>query len=97
MGVTTAFGYEQENGNISYILSRDLILDEIEKYLIDRIVPSKVNINIKSESIIDYFSVNKFEQDDSNWRILYMLDGSIRCRRMGSQGEFIYKSNTFIH
>lgn len=95
MSVTTAFGYEQENGSIYYVLSRNLVLDDIERYLIDRILPSKVNINIKSDSIIDYFSINKFKQDNSNWRILYMLDGTIKCRRIGLQGEFIYKSNTF--
>jgi hypothetical protein len=88
---TTAFGYEQENGNIFYSLSHNLILDDIEKYLISRITPSELNINIKSDSIIDYFSHEKYEEDNSNWRILYMLDGTIKCRRKFS-GEFIYKS-----
>jgi hypothetical protein len=91
MDRTTAFGYEQEDGNIHYLLSRELILDEIEKYLISRIVPSKLNITIISDSIIDYFSDKKFEQDKSKWRILYTLDGSVICKKAGSHGEFIYK------
>lgn len=90
---TTAFGYEQENGHIFYSLSQNLVLDEIEKYLISRIIPLELNINIKSDSIIDYFSDAKYEEDNSNWRILYMLDGTIRCRRRRFSGEFIYKSN----
>jgi hypothetical protein len=93
MRITTAFGYEQENGNILYTLSSNLILDDIEKYLIDRIVPLNLNTNIKSDSIIDYFSNKRCEQDDSNWRILYMLDGTIICRRRDSPGKFIYNSN----
>ena len=94
MGGTTAFGYEQENGNIYYLLSRELILDEIEEYLINRIVPSKLNITITSDSIIDYFSDKKFIQDGSKWRILYMLNGSVICKKSGSHGEFIYNKNT---
>lgn len=90
MGYTTAFGYEQEDGNIYYSLSRELILDEIEQYLINRTVPSKLNITIISDSTIDYFSDIKFEQDESKWRILYMLDGSVICKKARSHGEFTY-------
>lgn len=92
MGSSTIFGYEQENGKIYYIVSRELMLEEIEKYLILRKVPGNININKESDSIIDFFSKKKFEQEDSNWRILYMLDGTIKCRRLGSPGEFVYKN-----
>jgi len=95
MNETTSFGYEQENGNIIYTISKELTLDEIEIYLTERVIPCKLNVtmNVKSESITDYFSEKKFEQDKSIWRILYMLDGSTICKRYGSTGRFIYNIN----
>jgi len=92
MGGSVAFGYEQDNGSIIYNLSTELLLDEIELYLIKRETPKKYNYVSKvSVNVIDYFSEKIYEQDDSVWRILYMLDGTIKCKKWGSPGEFIYK------
>jgi len=88
---TTTFGYEQDNGKIQYIIVRYLILDEIEKYLAIRETPTKYNISNESNCILDYFSDTKYNDEESIWRILYMLDGTIRCRKRGSPGEFLYK------
>jgi hypothetical protein len=92
MSVTSAFGYEQENGKIVYNLSFAFILDDIEEYLMNRETPSKYNYTIKeSISIDEYFCQSVYDQDNSIWRILYMLDGTVRCKKNGSPGEFIYK------
>jgi len=88
---STAFGYEKENGTIQYILSHELTLDEIEQYLEERRVPGNININKTSISIIDYFNKNSNELDNTKWRILYMLDGTVICRKWNSIGEFIYR------
>ena len=88
---STAFGYEHENGTVQYILSHELTLDEIEQYLEQRRVPGNININKISPSIIEYFNKNSNELDNTKWRILYMLDGTVICRKWNSIGEFIYR------
>jgi hypothetical protein len=81
MEKTTAFGYELENGSIRYILTNNLILSEIEKYIEKRQVPYTLNNNIISISINDYYNKKSFEVDKSNWRVLYLLDGSTICKK----------------
>jgi hypothetical protein len=88
---TTVFGYEQENNKIQYLITRELMLEDIEKYLAKREVPHHINTSSISPSIVDYFDEKNFNLERSIWRILYRLDGTIVCRKWGSMGEFIYK------
>jgi hypothetical protein len=88
---TTVFGYEQENNKIQYVITRELMLEDIEKYLVKREVPYHINTSNMSASHIEFFDDKTFECDRSIWRILYMLDGTIVCRKWKSPGEFIYK------
>lgn len=85
---TTTFGYEQENGEIHYSISRDLILDEIHHFLIKRKSPSNTVLPVIALSINDYFSEERIQRDYSIWRVLYMLNGKIICRKNGVSGEF---------
>jgi hypothetical protein len=88
MNGTTTFGYEQENGEIHYSISRDLLLDEIQPYLIKRESPSNTTTPVTALSINDYFSNERIQRDHSIWRILYTLNGKIICRKNGISGEF---------
>ena len=89
-----SFGYEQDNGKIFYVLVHNLKIEDVEKYLIKRETPIKFNDSKVLYSIFDYFSKQKYNDEDTEWRILYMLDGTIRCKKNDSIGEFIYKSTT---
>jgi len=88
---STTFGYEHEDGKIHYIRTHYMSLDEIQSYLILRSTPTHSNKTNISHSISEYFNENSFNDDNSSLRILYMLDGTIKCRRWGYKGEFIFR------
>ena len=88
MNGTTTFGYEQDNGEIHYSLSRDLTLDDIQPYLIKRESPSNTLRPIIALSLNDYFCNERIQRDHSIWRVLYTLSGKIICRKSGVSGEF---------
>jgi len=85
---TTTFGYEQENGEIHYSISRDRILDDIHTFLIKRESPTNSVTPVIALSILDYFSDDRINRDHSIWRVLYTLNGKIICRKSGLSGEF---------
>jgi len=91
MAETTTFGYENEDGKIYYIISSDMSLDDAQSYLILRATPIHPDKLIISNSITEYFDENNFSKEKSSLRILYMLDGTTKCRRWGYVGEFIFK------
>jgi hypothetical protein len=80
----TSFGYEQENGYIHYIKCQLMTIDESIKYLLSRISPKHDNKIIIVDSINDYF------QNNCELQILYMLNGSVKIRKFGYSGEFIF-------
>ena len=88
--MNTTFGYEQDNGSIHYIQTRSMTIDEAQFYLITRTAPEHNNQLIICKSILDYFSDETFNKDESNLRILYKLDGEIKLRRRGVKGEFVF-------
>jgi len=88
MNRTTTFGYEQDNGEIHYSVSPDLLLDDIQPYLIKHESPSNTVSPVIALSINDYFSDERIQRDYSIWRVLYMLNGKIICRKNGVSGEF---------
>jgi hypothetical protein len=88
IGGTTTFGYEQDNGEIHYSISRDLLLDEIQPYLIKRESPLNIASPVIAFSLNDYFSKERIQRDHSIWRILYTLSGKIICRKNSISGEF---------
>jgi hypothetical protein len=88
MNSTTTFGYEHENGQVHYCISHNLTLDDIHSYLIKRELPSNTVLPVIALSINDYFSDERIQKDYSIWRILYMLNGKIICRKNGISGEF---------
>ena len=80
----TSFGYEQENGYIHFIKTHLMTIDDSIQYLLSRISPKHDNKIIIVDSINDYF------QNNCALQILYMLNGSIKIRKFGYSGEFIF-------
>jgi len=79
---SVSFGYEQDNGNIHYIIINKMSDANIQKYITLRKIPdnySKINI---ISSISEYFDIERYEKDNTIIRILYMLDGKTDIRRI---------------
>jgi hypothetical protein len=93
MDQLTTFGYEHEDGKIHYIITHHMTIDESQKYLILRKTPSHNNKIYIVNSVNDYFDNNIYTKDNSSLRIVYMLDGTIRCRRWNYSGEFLFDTN----
>lgn len=89
----TAFGYEQEDGSITYgLLNLTCHLDELEDCIKERDFPNDLEeIDRMATSVEEYFDNMIFTYEDTRWRILYMLDGTTRCRLYTMPGTFIYK------
>ena len=79
---SVSFGYEQDNGNIHYIIINKISDANVQKYITLRKIPdnySKVNIIF---SIAEYFDTESYEKDNTTIRVLYMLDGTTDIRRI---------------
>ena len=50
------------------------------------------NLKNKSSCLLEYFSDSLFTKDNSTWRVLYMLDGTVQCKKLGISGIFTYDS-----
>jgi len=87
-----SFGYEKEKGGIQYVLFDDLSFEKISIFLEKREIPPNYNNINECNNIIDYFSEEKFNIENSSWRIAYMLDGTSKIKRNNSRGEYIYNS-----
>jgi len=87
----SAFGYEQEDGRIHYALTKTYTFDELLDYMNSRKVPQPTNITYIAPSIEDYFCKTLVDKDNSNWRIVFLLDGTTLCRHSSKQGEIVYK------
>jgi len=90
MGSSTAFGYEQDNGSVRYLLTHEFSLDEIHPLLLRRETPNSYILPNTSISSNEYF--DNFEED-TTWRILYCLDGTIICKKSTIPGMFKFTYN----
>lgn len=81
MGGCTVFGYEFQ-GEILYGMHTELSFDEIYgKYMANQDRPGSCQLNHSAKSVKEYFSERLCIEEDSIWRILYRIDGSVLCRR----------------
>jgi hypothetical protein len=93
MGGQTAFGYEQENGSVIYVLTNtDSGLDELIPLIDKRIVDSDCSSKRVANSVEEYFSESfiKDNQEDTCWRILYKLDGTVLCRAWMTKYDVVF-------
>lgn len=74
----TAFGYEKDNGDVSYVLSNHMTKDDIKKsqYLKTRTTPTCCNQE-KTLIMENYFDKEIFSKEKTDFRVLFKLDGSI--------------------
>ena len=93
---TTAFGYETPDGSVFYILSDFLMFEDIIQYILKRGTPMSNNLKNKSSCLLEYFSDSLFTKDNSIWRVLYMLDGTVQCKKLGISGIFTYVSRPLV-
>jgi hypothetical protein len=91
MGGSSTFGYETVNGKIHYCIYGDYAL-------LDTILPVFQNGKvyeireeiIVADSIEDYFSERRYEEEDSKVRGVYMMDGTFMYKFWGDKGTFTY-------
>ena len=81
---STSFGYEQENGYIHYIKTHIMTIDNTHEYLLTRTAPPHDGKFIIVNSIHAYF------QNNCELQILYMLNGTVKIRKSGYSGEFVF-------
>ena len=81
MGGQTTFGYEQEDGTVLYgVTFPALMFDEMRDAILQRRAIYLVSFETCASSIEDYFSGERSCEEDTAWRVLYMLDGTTQCR-----------------
>jgi hypothetical protein len=83
----SAFGYEQEDGKIHYVLTKAYTLDELYEYIKLRKVPQVTVVSYIASSLEDFFCQTLVTKDNSVWRTVFLLDGTSLCRHCSKQGE----------
>lgn len=91
MGGSSTFGYETADGRIHYSIYGDYAL-------LETILPVFQNGNvyqiseelITADSMEDYFSEKRYEEEDSKVRGVYKNDGTFMYRFWGDKGYFVY-------
>ena len=93
MGGSSTFGVEQEDGSVIYNVYGDSVFNEsiLHEYTMGRTVDILVEDFHHATSVEDYYSEERFEEEDSKVRGLQRLDGTIEWRSWGIDGVFIYK------
>ena len=82
MGGSTVFGYEQQDGSVAYAMYTELSFDEIYgAYMAQHGMPEGCRINKFAKDVPTFFSEFTAINEDSIWRVLYKLDGSVHCKR----------------
>ena len=92
MGGQTAWGYEQPNGTVRYVCTFSASgFDELRDDVIHRRVRYNADVTEAVGSVEEYFSDMLGEEEDTNWRVLYKLDGTTLCRSWGWPGDIIFR------
>ena len=95
MGGTSTYGYQTSDGKIHYCVYRDymlldVILSVFQKGEVYQIQDSDGEV-ITVDSEEEYFSDKLCEEEDSNVRGFYKLDGTFVYKFWGDSGYFTYK------
>ena len=94
MGGSSTFGIEMNDGTIQYCVYGDYalletILPVFQQGKVFDILESDGEI-IVADSLEDYFSETRYEEEDSKVRGVYKLDGTIMYKCWGDKGYFVY-------
>ena len=91
--MSSAIGYENEDGTVNYVITGETTLDDLlTKYITKRTVPTTTQTTPK-KTVDDYFSICQTCGSCSNWLILYKLDNTTVCKKPGTAGVLIYQSS----
>ena len=88
----SAFGYEGEDGSVHYMCTRGHTLDELFIIMSTRKVPTLNSVHQKTLSIEDYFVEDLYGKENTIWRLLFLLDGTVLCRHVSKKGDILYRS-----
>jgi len=91
----SAFGYEGEDGSVHYSCTRGYTLDELFTIMSTRKVPTSTPIHHKTLSLEDYFSEDLYIKENTIWRVLFLLDGTVLCRHVSKRGDILYRQSRF--
>ena len=94
MGGTSTFGYEMGDGTINYCVYGDYalletILPVFQQGKVFDILESDGEL-IVADSLEDYFSETRYEEEDSKVRGVYKCDGTLMYKYWGDTGHFVY-------
>lgn len=89
MGGCSTIGYENPDGSVSYRYVSDAGPGDLEGLCLGERIDYATDII--AESVEDYFSEMRYEEEDSACRLLIRLDGTGICRLWGAKGEVIWR------
>ena len=97
MGGSSTYGYETHDGKVHYCVYSDYVLLEnilsvFQNNKVYKIQDSDGKL-ITANSLEDYFSEERYEEEDSKVRGVYKMDGTFIYRFWGKKGHFVYYSN----
>lgn len=87
MGGCSTIGYENHNGSVSYSCVSDAGPGDLEHLCLR----GRIETDTVAESVEDYFSEKRYEEEDSACRLLIRLDGTGVCRFWGAKGELVWR------
>lgn len=94
MGGTSTYGIEQEDGSVIYNIYRDTVFHDsiLHEFTQGRSVDILVEDFHHATSIKEYFSEERYSEEDSHVRGLLRLDGTLEYSLWGDNyGIFTYK------
>ena len=94
MGGSSTFGIEMNDGTIQYCVYGDYalletILPVFQQGKVFDILESGEEL-ITADSMEDYFSETRYEEEDSKVRGVYRADGTLMYKYWGDKGHFVY-------
>lgn len=91
MGGTTAVGFQTSNGQIYYGLFGDYVGFEGAIDMFSKKELKEDECTETCDSFKEFFgNESLYENEDSVWRVVRMLDGKILAKRWGMKGLFTY-------
>jgi hypothetical protein len=94
MGGSSTYGYETSDGKIYYCVYADYVLLDIILVLFQNGKVYQIQDidgeQITADSMEDYFSETRYEEEDSKVRGVYKLDGTFMYKFWGDTGAFTY-------
>lgn len=97
MGGSSTYGYETSDGKIHYCVYGDYMLHDciIPVFESGKVYQIQDNDGelITANSLEDYFSDKRYEEEDSKFRGVYRMNGTLMYKCWGRKGYFVYHYN----